>query len=103
MAESEDQETGRRNGEMQESSAGSGANQSNNEDAGNASERDFRDKHGNQTLRQPSGGDGSGESRGDGSAYNPAPATGQGSQATRDADPVEGSRDEYGSAGETQR
>lgn len=102
MAEAEDQETGRRNGEMQEST-GSGANQSNSEDAGSAEGRDFRDKHGNQTLRQPSGGDGSGESRGDGSAFNPAPAAGQGPQANKDADPVEGSRDEYGAGGKAER
>ena len=55
---------------------GSGANQSNRERIDNPSERDFRDPHGNETLRQPSGGDGSGESRGDASSFNPAPASG---------------------------
>jgi hypothetical protein len=75
---------------------GSGANQSNPSGADDVAGRDFRDPHGNQTLRQPSGGDGSGESRGDASAFNPAPATGPGTNAPHDADPVEGSRDEWG-------
>jgi hypothetical protein len=75
---------------------GSGANQSNPSGIGDAAGRDFRDPHGNQTLRQPSGGDGSGESRGDASSFNPAPATGPEPNTEHDADPVEGSRDEWG-------
>lgn len=39
-------------------------------DMGNAAE-DYRNPHGNQSGREPEGGDGSGQSRGDQSAYNP--------------------------------
>lgn len=39
-------------------------------DMGKAAE-DYRNPHGNQSGREPEGGDGSGQSRGDQSAFNP--------------------------------
>ena len=44
-----------------------------NPDAGDMGKaaQDYRNPHGNQSGREPEGGDGSGQSRGDQSAFNP--------------------------------
>jgi|GEM_PF-2514598 len=83
--------------------------------------RDYRDPHGNQSGREPEGGSGAGQSRGDESSFNPGDSsenvadTGPNEPAERfeknDAStperhdqPVEGGRDIYGThAGDHQR